>query len=145
MYLTTRDSFDRLFDSLLTAATPAPSALRRWMPAMDLVEQDDAFVLKADLPGMGHEDLAIEVEGRVLTIAGERKPDHEQRRDGYVRMERAFGQFRRELTLPEGVDPDAVSASFDRGVLTVTVPKPERARPRRIQIAASDEQRTIEA
>ena len=81
---------------------------------MDLVETDDHFVLKADLPGLTEDDVHIDVEDDVLTVSGERKAEHEDKREGYVRVERSYGAFRRSLTLPEGVDPEAVSASFDK-------------------------------
>src|SRR5215203_7321409 len=121
----------RLFNTLFEDRSVAQ---QRWMPAMDLVEADDHFVLKADLPGMAEEDVSIEVRDNALTISGERKAEHERRERGWYRVERSFGRFSRSLTLPEGVDPDAISASFDRGVLSVTIPKPERRKPRKIQI-----------
>jgi HSP20 family protein len=110
---------------------------QRWVPPMDLVEADDHFLLKADLPGMSEEDVSIEVRDGALTISGERKAEHQQRERGWYRVERSFGRFSRSLTLPDGVDPDAISASFDRGVLSVTIPKPEQRKPRRIQIGGA--------
>jgi len=89
---------------------------RRWIPPMDLVETQDDFVLKADLPGIGEDDVGIELENNVLTISGERKAEHEERHEGYYRVERSFGQFRRSLTLPDGVDPEGIAARFDKGV-----------------------------
>src|SRR4051812_26335754 len=123
----------RLFNTLFED-TAAPA--QRWVPAMDLVEADDHFLLKADLPGLSEEDVAIEVRDNALTISGERKAEHERRERGWYRVERSFGRFSRSLSLPEGVDPDGISASFDRGVLSVTIPKPEQRKPRRIQIGA---------
>ena len=79
---------------------------------MDLAEAESEFVLKADLPGLTEEDVNIELEDNVLTISGERKSEHEDRKDGYRRIERSFGSFRRSLTLPEGVDPEAVKAQL---------------------------------
>jgi len=132
-----------LFDSVFEAPTPNRSgALRRWLPAMDLVEAEDHYVLKADLPGLSEDDVKIEFEDRTLTISGERKSAQETKKDGYVRVERAFGSFSRSLTLPDGVDGDAVTASFDRGVLEVSIPKPEVRKPKRIEIGAT---KTIEA
>ena len=125
---------DRLFDRLFDAP-----AAQRWAPAMDLTEVDDHYVLKADLPGVADEDVSIEVDGGVLTVAGERKAEHEQHEQGWHRIERSFGAFQRQLTLPEGVDADAVSAEFDRGVLIVRVPKPERVKPRRIAISSGSD------
>jgi HSP20 family protein len=138
----------REFDRLLSTAFESPAtdwrSLRRWMPAMDLVESGDAFVLRADLPGLSEDDVKIELEDSTLTISGERKTEHESEGDGYVRVERAFGSFTRSLTLPKGVDPAAVTAAFDRGVLEVRIPKPEKRKPRRIEIAGAGP-KTLEA
>ena len=118
---------------------------RRWMPAMDLLETHEDFVLRADLPGMTESDVNIELEDNVLTVSGERKAEREDKREGFYRMERAFGSFSRSLTLPKGVDPEAVSASFDQGVLEVRIPKPEQRKPRKISISAGDgEPKTLE-
>ncbi|HEX6459327.1 MAG TPA: Hsp20/alpha crystallin family protein [Thermoleophilaceae bacterium] len=101
---------------------------------MDLIEAEDHFLLKADLPGVSEEDVTIEVQDNVLTVSGERKAEHERKEKGFYRLERSFGRFSRSLTLPEGVDADAISASFDKGVLAVSIPKPEERKPRRISI-----------
>lgn len=130
------------FDTPTTAA--ANGALRRWAPPMDLVEGDEHYVLRADLPGLSEQDVTIELEGDVLRIAGERKAEHTDRRDGFVRVERAFGAFQRSVALPEGVDADGITASFDRGVLEVRVPKPEQRRPRRVAIQVGDRPTAIE-
>jgi HSP20 family protein len=122
----------RLFNTLFEDR--ASVAQQRWVPSMDLVEADDHFLLKADLPGLAEEDVAIEVRDNALTISGERKAEHERKERGWYRVERSFGRFSRSLTLPDGVDPDAITASFDRGVLSVTIPKPEQRKPRKIQI-----------
>jgi HSP20 family protein len=74
----------------------------------------------------------------VLTVSGERNAEHEQQREGYHRLERAFGAFSRSLTLPDGVDPDAIQAHFDRGVLEIRIPKPEQKKPRQVQIKLGD-------
>ena len=139
-----QNEMNRLFNTVFD--TPAPGnggTLRRWMPAMDLVESGDHFVLRADLPGMSEEDIKIEFEDGTLTVSGERKAEHEEREEGYYRVERAFGTFSRSLTLPKGIDADAVSAQFDRGVLEIRIPKPEERKPRRIEIAGAG-QPTIE-
>ena len=128
-----QSEMNRLFSNL----TPANgSSLRRWIPAMDLVESGDEFVLRADLPGLTDDDVNIEVEDRVLTVSGERKSEREERKDGYYRLERASGSFSRTLRLPEGIDPDAVKASFENGVLEVRIPKPEQRKPHRVAISA---------
>jgi HSP20 family protein len=140
-----QNEMNRLFNTVFD--TPSPSnagTLRRWMPAMDLVESGDHFVLRADLPGMSEEDVKIEFEDGTLTVSGERKAEREEKEEGYYRVERAFGSFSRTLTLPKGIDADAVSASFDRGVLEIRIPKPEESKPRRIEIGGAGQQ-TIEA
>ena len=133
--------FNTFFDTPVTAG-----ATRRWLPPMDLVEAEDHYVLRADLPGLGEDDVSIEVEGGVLTVSGERKAEHEEQKEGYHRVERAYGSFSRSLTLPDGVDAEAVEASFDRGVLEVRIPKPEQSKPRKISISVGDrrEPATIE-
>ena len=125
--------FDRLFSSLFNG-TRGGGTVQRWVPAMDLVEADDLFILKADLPGLSEDDVAIEVQDNVLTISGARQADHERKEKGWFRLERSYGSFSRSLTLPDGVDPDRVEANFDRGVLEVRIPKPEERKPRRISI-----------
>jgi HSP20 family protein len=104
---------------------------------MDLVETEHDFVLRADLPGMSEQDIKIEFQENVLTISGERKAEHEERREGYYRIERSSGAFSRSLTLPEGVDPQLVRARFDRGVLEVQIPKPEARKPQKISISVA--------
>jgi HSP20 family protein len=142
---------NRLFSSFFDTPASAGGAnggatVRRWIPPMDLVETQDDFVLKADLPGIGESDVDIELENNVLTISGERKTEHEERHEGYYRVERATGSFSRSLSLPDGIDPEAVGASFDNGVLTVRIPKPAQAKPRRVKIGVGGgESQTIEA
>jgi HSP20 family protein len=135
---------NRLFNTVFDQPSGGGNGgtLRRWMPAMDLVETDEHFVLRADLPGIAEDDVKIELEDGTLTISGERKAEHESRNEGFYRVERSFGTFSRSLTLPKGVDADAVTANFDRGVLEVRIPKPEERKPRRIEIAGG--QKTIE-
>ena len=125
--------FDRLFNTLFDRSA---SEARSWTPPMDLVEAEDHFLLRADLPGMREEDVNIEVRDNTLRISGERKAEHEQRERGWYRLERQFGKFSRALTLPEGINPDSIEASFDHGVLEVKIPKPEERKPRRIEIKA---------
>jgi HSP20 family protein len=124
---------NRLFNTLLA---PETGRAQRWTPAMDLVEAEDHYVLRADLPGMDEGDVSIEINDNVLTVAGERRDEQEETRQGWHRVERSFGRFTRSLTLPEGIDPEAVSAQFDKCVLSITVPKPEQRKPRRVQISA---------
>jgi HSP20 family protein len=134
--------FNRLFDTLFQPANGTTTS--RWVPAMDLVEAEDHFVLKADLPGLDEDAVSIEVQDNVLTVSGERKSEHEQRQKGWYRVERSFGRFSRSLTLPEGVNADAISANFDKGVLEIRIPKPEQRKPRKIEIGTGNTNATLE-
>jgi HSP20 family protein len=136
--------FNTFFDSPSGGGGGNGGALRRWLPPMDLVETDDHFVLRADLPGLSEDEVGIEFEDGVLTVAGERKAEHEDKKEGFYRMERSFGQFRRSLTLPEGVDADGITASFDKGVLEVRIPKPEERKPHRVAIQVGGQNAAIE-
>ena len=138
-----QNEMNRLFNTVFDTPQPGGSTMRRWMPAMDLVETDESFVLRADLPGLSEEDIKIEFDDGTLTVSGERKSEHESKGEGYYRVERAFGSFSSSLTLPQCVDPEAVTANFDRGVLEVQIPKPEQRKPRRIEIGGAAQQ-TIE-
>jgi len=142
-----QSEMNRLFNTVFDTPSNGSggNVLRRWMPAMDLVESGDHFVLRADLPGMSEDDVNIEFEDGTLTVSGERKAEHESKNEGYYRVERAFGAFSRSLTLPQGIDPEAVTANFENGVLEIRVPKPEERKPRRIEIGGSGAQKTIEA
>jgi HSP20 family protein len=144
---TIQQEMNRLFSTFFdpTAESPAGDGVtRRWTPAMDLVEADDHFVLRADLPGLGEDDVKIEVADDVLTLSGERRYEHADRKEGFYRLERGTGQFRRSLTLPEGVDAEAIQASFDKGVLEVRIPKPAERQPRRVEIAVGGGKAAIE-
>ena len=136
--------FNTFFDAPASGGQGGNGTARRWVPAMDLVETDDHFVLRADLPGLGEDDVKLEVTDDVLTISGERAFEHEAKKDGFYRLERGSGTFSRSLTLPEGVDADGIVAAFDKGVLEVRVPKPEQRKPRRVEIAVGGSQPAIE-
>src|SRR3989440_1824766 len=118
---------NRLFNTLFEDG----GLQQRWIPPMDLVESDDHFLLRADLPGLGEDDVAIEIRDNTLTISGERKSEYERKERGWYRVERSTGAFSRSLSLPEGVDADGVTAHFEKGVLEVRIPKPEQRKPRR--------------
>lgn len=108
--------------------------LHGWAPLADVEETDDAYVVEIDLPGVKRDDIDIQLSDRQLTVSGEVK---EKERTGILRRRtRRVGQFQYSVTLPADVDADKVSAQLDDGVLTVRVPKPEQAKPRRIQISS---------
>lgn len=143
---TLQNEMNRLFGTFFDTPTAAVSGnIRRWVPAMDLVETQDHFVLRADLPGMGEDDVTLEVEDRTLTVSGERKAEHEEKGEGFYRVERATGSFSRSLTLPDGIDAESIAATFDKGVLEVRIPKPEERKPKRVAIQVGDQPKTIDA
>ena len=141
-----QQEMNRLFGSFFDAAGSHPGGMpRQWIPAIDLVETDEHYVLSADLPGLRETDVKIEFEDNVLTISGERRTTEEHDSGGFHRLERAWGTFARSLTLPSGVDADRIEAGFADGVLEVRIPKPEQRKPRRVTIGLGGEQeRTIE-
>jgi HSP20 family protein len=136
---TLQSEMNRLFSTFFDDQGPTNGA-RRWAPAVDVLERDDSIVLKADLPGVDHDDVSIEVSDNLLTISGHRQSEAQEKKEGYFRIERSYGAFSRSIGLPQGVDADRIEASFDKGVLDVTVPKPEERKPRRISIGG----RTLE-
>ena len=142
-----QSEMNRLFNTFFDTPTSGngEAAARRWIPAMDLVETEDHFVLKADLPGVAEGDVSIELDDNVLTVSGERKVEQEEKREGFHRVERSFGRFRRSLKLPDGVDADAIAATFDKGVLEIRIPKPEARKPRRVEIKVGDATPALEA
>jgi HSP20 family protein len=142
-----QSEMNRLFNTFFDTPTTGNGnggGVRRWVPPMDLVETDEHFVLRADLPGLSEGDVSIELEDSVLTVSGERKAEHEDKKEGFYRLERSFGQFRRSLTLPEGIDAENIAATFDKGVLEVRIPKPEERKPRRVAIRVGDTPAAIE-
>ena len=128
-----RREVDRLFDSA-TRSTADRTEL--WSPRADVVETEDAYELSLDLPGVGRDALDITLEDGTLKISGERAVDARHQDGRFHRVERRYGRFFRSFTLGSDLDPDAVEASYDDGVLHVTVGKSERAQPRRIAIGS---------
>ena len=134
---TIQNEMNRLFNNFFDTShgrDVSGAQERRWIPAMDLVETADHYVLRADLPGLGDDDVNVQLEDNVLTISGERRGDQPSEPEGHYRLERPTGVFSRALTLPDGVDPDGVAARFDRGVLEIRIPKPEQKKPRQVRI-----------
>jgi HSP20 family protein len=132
---TAQREINRLFNTLFVSPTPVAGATsRRYVPALDVSETDGTYVLRADLPGVAESDVKVELKDDVLTISGERKSEREHKGEGFHRVERTSGSFSRSLTLPAGVDAQAITATFTNGVLEVTVTKPERQQPHQVQI-----------
>ena len=134
----TRREMDRLFGSLF-GATPANMAAAEgvWSPAVDIYETKEAFLVKAELPGMKQEDIQITIVDSTLTLKGERKREDEVREEGYTRVERAYGTFQRALALPSTVDAAKVRARYKDGVLEIELPKKEEAKPKEIKVQLS--------
>lgn len=115
-------------------ANGSESATSDWLPSVDIKEEENAFVIHADVPGVEPKDVDIHMEDGVLTIKGERSTVNEESREQYRRVERVHGQFYRRFTLPDTADADQITARMDKGVLEVRIPKQARVLPRKIQI-----------
>ena len=133
-----RDRFDRVFNDMLgDVFAPFVSedvADRRWTPAVDVRESGDALTLTVELPGLRKEDVQITLENNILSLSGERKFEKETEEENYHRIERAYGSFSRSFTLPANVKADQVAATFQDGLLTISLPKVEEAKPRKVDI-----------
>jgi HSP20 family protein len=135
-----QDRMNRIFDEAFRGprGTEDDWALGgAWAPAVDIYEHEGNLVLKAELPGIEHKDVDVRVENNVLTLRGERKFDSEVKREEYHRVERAYGTFSRSFTLPNAVDTDKIKAEFKDGVLRVTLPQREEAKPKQISISVT--------
>jgi HSP20 family protein len=133
-----RDEIDRLFDSPLNALTNnSQQFLNGWLPSIDLYEDRDSLILRAELPGMKKEDIDISLHGDVLTLSGERKEEEVFDNAAAYRSERFLGKFQRSLTLPVSVNANKVQASYKDGILTVTLPKAEEAKSKQIEVKVS--------
>jgi HSP20 family protein len=113
-----------------------PIEERGWAPAIDVFEKEDKFVVKAELPGMKEEDIDISVVGDTLTIKGERKAETEVKEEDYYCCERSYGSFSRSLAVPPNVDAKKIEASFEDGILEISLPKAPEVKPKKVTIAA---------
>lgn len=127
---------NRLFETSRSGDEEAGHVLADWMPAVDIKEEANQFVIHADLPGVHLQDLEVTLENGVLTLRGQRASDRQEQTEQYRRVERVRGTFLRRFSLPDVADADKVSAKCKDGVLEVLVPKREAAQPRRIAIAS---------
>lgn len=124
-----------LFEDTLNRFFSEPAAARPWCPAVDISENENALVLSADIPGVKMEEIEIKLEHGTLTLSGAREFQKVDEKGGYHRIERSYGKFQRAFSLPETVDAEKVEAAFDNGVLTITLPKKDVAKPRTIKVA----------
>jgi HSP20 family protein len=131
------EEWERRFDDLLGRPLwRLPVEERGWMPAVDVFEKEDRFVVKAELPGMKEEDIDVSVVGDTLSIRGEKKTETEVKEEDYYRCERSYGSFYRSIPLPSNVDANKIEASFEDGVLEVALPKSAKVKPKKIAVSA---------
>lgn len=112
----------------------AAKELASWSPAVDIVEEENRYLIKADIPGVEPKDIEVTFDGGVLTVRGERKSEDTEENKGFKRVERTYGSFYRQFSLPDSVDANQITAKGNHGVLEITVPKAERSKPKRIEI-----------
>lgn len=124
----------RFFEDALNDLIHEPAAGRPWTPSVDIFETENELVVKADLPEVKLEDISIHLENGILSLKGERKFERKDDKAGYHRLERSYGVFARNFAIPETVDAEKVAAAFKDGVLSVTLPKKEIAKPRAIKV-----------
>jgi HSP20 family protein len=124
----------RLFEDAFTRLLTEPQGNRPWSPSVDVYETENDLVLKADLPDVDLKDVDVRVENQTLTIAGERKFEKQDSVKGYHRIERSYGNFVRSFAVPNSFDTDKIVAAYKDGVLSVTLPKKETAKPRQIKV-----------
>jgi HSP20 family protein len=108
---------------------------RVWAPSIDVIEMDDKFVVKAELPGVKEEDINVSISGNMLTVEGEKQSETEEKKDGYHYSEASYGSFSRSITIPSTVDTSKIEASCDKGVLEIILPKMAAAKPKKIAVA----------
>jgi HSP20 family protein len=127
-------SINQLFDDSVGKSSRDGIALSTWIPAVDVYEDENSFLIKAELPEVNKDDVKVNLHDNTLSISGERRFENEQKRDGYHRVERSYGEFYRSFTLPPNVNTDAINAQFKDGVLRLTLPKKEEAKPKQISV-----------
>ena len=132
-----RDEIDRLFETPLAELTRASQLLSGWTPALDVYEDRDNVYVRAEVPGMKREDIDLSLHNGSLSISGERKSDGKYQDAEVYRSERFFGRFQRTVTLPTAVASEKVKAQYQDGILTVTLPKAEEAKPKHISVNVS--------
>ena len=132
-----QERMNQIFEDALARSRGRDEGLRSgmWMPAVDIYENNDSVVVKAELPGVEKDQISVEVKDGILSLRGERKLEKEVKEESYHRIERSYGSFQRSFSLPVSVDQDKVTAHYRNGVLEVTLPKKEKAKPKQIQVS----------
>jgi HSP20 family protein len=142
--------FDRFFDTVEWPVTRLgkPFADAAWVPAVEAFERDHRLTVRVELPGLKKEEIGVTFTGEALTIEGERKLENEEKKNEWYRTERAYGKFVRTVALPEGVNANDIKATFEEGVLEITVPLPEAAAApvsKKVEIGGAEEKKTVKA
>ena len=125
---------NRMFDGFFRGTNDEDYTISTWMPAVDIAEHDDEYLVKVELPGVNKDEVKLTLENNILTIRGEKKQEKETKRENYHRVERSYGSFQRSFTLPAAVKSDKIDASYKDGILTVSLPKAEEAKPKQIEV-----------
>lgn len=130
------DRMNRVFDGFFYPTTRDDESMSMWdwNPAVDIYDEKDHIVIKAEIPGVDKKDITVDIKDRVLTLKGERSSDNEEKKDNFYRRERTFGKFERSFSLPAQVDLDKVKADYKDGILKIEIPKPEGQKPKQITI-----------
>ena len=127
------DGIDGLISSFF-GDMESPFSSRNYWPALDIVDKDEAFIVKAEIPGCKTEDIDISIHGNTLTISGEKKQQEEKEGKGHYHVERSYGSFRRELSLPVDIETENIEATYKNGVLCLTLPKAKSAKPIKVKV-----------
>jgi len=135
-FISVQRDINRLFDNFLRSGSPVEETMATsyFAPAVDIAEQENEYVVKVELPGVAKDEVKISVESNILTIKGEKKQEKEEKNKNFHRVERSYGSFQRSFTLPSTVKNDKIDAVFNNGILTITMPKSEEAKPKQIEV-----------
>jgi HSP20 family protein len=125
---------NKMFDNFFRGERDESFASPSWVPAVDIAEHDDEYIVKVELPGVNKDDVKITLESNILTIRGEKKQEKETKKENLHRVERQYGAFQRSFTLPSTVKNDKIDASFRDGILHISMPKAEESKPKQIEV-----------
>jgi HSP20 family protein len=125
---------NKMFDGVFHGIGNEDYTFSSWTPAVDIAEHDDEYLVKVELPGVNKDEVKLTLENNILTIRGEKKQEKETKKENYHRVERNYGAFQRSFTLPVAVKSDKIDASYKDGILTVSLPKAEEAKPKQIEV-----------
>lgn len=144
--LSLQDELNRMFDRVAGRTGPTTGQVARtWAPPLDIAERTDAYVVTVEVPGVDPEEIDVTLENALLTIQGERRPAQDASEQRLHRVERAYGSFRRSVSLPSTVQADTIQASYDHGLLRLVIPKAEQAKPKKIAIHTGDRPQAVTA